>query len=180
MQSYLAEKSILGKLQIKIVKSRQIKCWCLVRVENKNSQGKTSPSGIENHQTQPIYRIQSGLTHETHRWKAHRHCLRYIENIQPELTLLKSTHHCTASAEVQNPKSLVLKNHLGQQQCIVPSQLCQHEGQVHQNYKQFHLMQRYQRGDHCQFYSPQQVVKYQVMNQNGETLLIIIIMYCIS
>ena len=41
-------------------KSNQLKCWFLVRGENRSTQGKTSWSRVENQQTQPTYDVQSG------------------------------------------------------------------------------------------------------------------------
>ena len=41
-------------------KSNQIKCWFLVRGENRSTQEKTSRSRVENQQTQPTYDVRSG------------------------------------------------------------------------------------------------------------------------
>ena len=41
-------------------KSNQIKCWFLVRGENRSTRGKTSQSREENQQTQPTYDVRSG------------------------------------------------------------------------------------------------------------------------
>ena len=41
-------------------KSNQIKCWFLMRGENRSSQRKTSRSRVENQQTQPTYDAGSG------------------------------------------------------------------------------------------------------------------------
>ena len=43
-------------------KSNQIKCWFLVRGENRSTRGKTSRSRVENQQTQPTYDVRSALT----------------------------------------------------------------------------------------------------------------------
>ena len=42
------------------MKSNQIKCWFLVRGENRSTRGKTSHSRVENQQTQPTYDAECG------------------------------------------------------------------------------------------------------------------------
>ena len=43
--------------------SQQIKCWFLVRGENRSTRGKTSQSRVENQQTQPTH--DGGLGYRT-------------------------------------------------------------------------------------------------------------------
>ena len=43
-----------------IHKSNQIKCWFLMRGENRSTRGKTSHSRVENQQTQPTYNTECG------------------------------------------------------------------------------------------------------------------------
>jgi len=42
------------------IKSNQIKCWFLVRGENRSTRGKTSHSRVENQQTQSTYNAECG------------------------------------------------------------------------------------------------------------------------
>ena len=42
------------------IKSNQIKCWFLVRGENRSTRGKTSHSRVENQQTQSTYDAECG------------------------------------------------------------------------------------------------------------------------
>ena len=42
------------------IKSNQIKCWFLVRGENRSTRGKTSHSRVENQQTQSTFDAESG------------------------------------------------------------------------------------------------------------------------
>ena len=57
-QVYLAEHR--GSTNWGDRKSNQLKCWFLVRRENRSTRGKTSPSSVENQQTQPTYDVRSG------------------------------------------------------------------------------------------------------------------------
>ena len=45
----------ITNLQASFYKSYQIKCWFLVRGENRSTRGKTSHSRVENQQTQSTY-----------------------------------------------------------------------------------------------------------------------------
>jgi len=62
-QVYLAEhrgSTNWGDRKSNQHKSNQIKCWFLVRGENRSTRGKTSRSRVENQQTQPTYDVRSG------------------------------------------------------------------------------------------------------------------------
>jgi len=61
-------------------KSNQIKCWFLMRGENRNTRGKTSQSRVENQQTQPTYDVPS----ENRTWAT------LVEG--------QCSHHCTNTA----------------------------------------------------------------------------------
>jgi len=60
-QVYLAEhrgSTNWGDRKSNQHKSNQIKCWFLVREENRSTRGKTSHGRVENQQTQPTYDVQ--------------------------------------------------------------------------------------------------------------------------
>ena len=62
-QVYLAEhrgSTNWGDRKSNQQKSNQIKCWFLVRGENRSTRGKTSRSREENQQTQPTFDVRSG------------------------------------------------------------------------------------------------------------------------
>ena len=50
----------ITNLQPSFYKSDQIKCWSLVRGENRSTRGKTSHSKVENQQTQSTYDAECG------------------------------------------------------------------------------------------------------------------------
>ena len=50
----------ITNLQASFYKSDQIKCWFLVRGENRSTRGKTSHSRVENQQTQSTYDAECG------------------------------------------------------------------------------------------------------------------------
>ena len=50
----------ITNLQPSFYKSDQIKCWFLVRGENRSTRGKTSHSRVENQQTQSTYGVECG------------------------------------------------------------------------------------------------------------------------
>ena len=54
----------LGTLLLRKARTSQLsyacKCWFLRRGENRSTQGKTSRSRVENQETQPTYRVESG------------------------------------------------------------------------------------------------------------------------
>ena len=62
-QVYLAERrgsTNWGDRKSNQHNSNQLKCWFLVRGENRSTRGKTSRSRVENQKTQPTYDIRSG------------------------------------------------------------------------------------------------------------------------
>ena len=94
-QVYLAEHR--GSTNWGDRKSNQIKCWFLVRGENRSTRGKTSRSRVENQQTQPTYDVRSGnRTRATLvRGQCSQHCANTalktkdsVEVLQLEKTLL--------------------------------------------------------------------------------------------
>ena len=83
-QEYLAEHR--GSTNWGDRKSNQIKCWFLVRGENRSTRGKTSRSRVENQQTQPTpYDVRSG------------------NRTQATCTLVEGqcSHHCANTAPTQ-------------------------------------------------------------------------------
>ena len=84
-QVYLAEhrgSTNWGDRKANQHKSNQLKCWFLVRGENRSTRGKTSRSREENQQTQPTYDVRSG------------------NRTQATLVEGQCSHHCANTAPV--------------------------------------------------------------------------------
>ena len=62
-------------------KSNQLKCWFLVRGENRSTQGKTYRRRVENQKTQPTYDIQCG--NQTWATLVEGQCSRHCANTAP-------------------------------------------------------------------------------------------------
>ena len=83
-QVYLAEhrgSTNWGDRKLNQHKSNQLKCWFLVRRENRSTQGKTSRSRVENQQTQPTYDVRSG--NQTWATLVECQCSHHCENTAP-------------------------------------------------------------------------------------------------
>ena len=59
-QINIAQIAILQMFSTNQIKSNQIKCWFLVRRENRSTRGKTSHSRVENQQTQSTFDAECG------------------------------------------------------------------------------------------------------------------------
>ena len=84
-QVYLAERrgsTTWGDRKSNQHNSNQLKCWFLVRGENRSTRGKTPRSRVENQKTQPTYDIRSG--NRTRATMAEGQC----------------SHHCTNTAHL--------------------------------------------------------------------------------
>ena len=78
-QVYLAEHR--GSTNWGDKKSNQLKCWFLVRGENRSTQGKTYRRRVENQKTQPTYDVQCG--NQTWATLVEGRCSRHCANTAP-------------------------------------------------------------------------------------------------